>query len=500
MSLKNLIITTGDISDVDGFIALAEYAKTGSDVLFIMNYPAYLYYPDDDTQKDKEYDNKYSGFTYGFKTFFEYQQEQYRTNKTDEKNIKENDFLKIFGIDYDNEYKYQYKLNYIKALTVLAANMCLKVFSQAKMPKGTLYFMIGGINNKNPFNYKFVKNEINVYKSCFDTIKLDIIDYKKIDDCFQFDIYNDKYQLDYNKDYQIFTLKELRLPPPKKAIYNKTNYENFYIDKNGSAAFFNEKQFDKIVQKDKIRGFYIMGGVLADVEPYTANIIPNRVHRPSFATMNQLYHSYNTKLLFDYLKTVPFYVVPNHTILIDNNLLENTNIFGGNTTNFLYKIAYEYYVNKKNAKKPFDYITALLLIKDLTGNLDKDFTESYIYYDNYFGGTIIAKENNLEKDVLFSKTIFELDETYGFYEINKLNFEEYKKKEVIKFQIYPAYVVTIKNDSDISLYKDGKNGKITYQDNYEPVIKNYQDIIELYKPQAIAGGFYKSKRRVLKVY
>ena len=494
MSLKNLIITTGDISDVDGFIALAEYAKTGSDVLFIMNYPAYLYYPDDDTQKDKEYDNKYSGFTYGFKTFFEYQQEQYKTNKTEEKNIKENDFLKKFGIDYNNEYDSSYKFNYIKALTVLAANMCFKVFSETKMPnnitKGTLYFMIGGINIKNPFNYNKVKNEINVYISCFDDIKLDIIDYKKIDDCFQL-INSDKYQLNYNNNYKIFTLN-------RAIIYKTYNYENFYIDMNGSAAFFNEKQFDKIIQKDKIRGFYIMGGVLAYVEPYTVNILPNSIHRPAFATMNQLYHSYNTKLLFDYLKTVPFYVVPNHTILKDDNLLENTNIFGGNTTNFLYKIAKEFYVTNKNPQKPFDYITALLLIKDLNGTLNKSFTTSYIYYDNYFGGTIIAKEGDLTKDALFSKTIFNLDTNDTNYAINNLNFEEYKNKKSIIFEIYPAYVVTI--NSETNLYKDGKTGNITYQDNCEPVIKNYQDIIALYKPQAIAGGFYKSKRRVLKVY
>ena len=39
---KAMIISSGDISDVDGFFALAEYAKTGADVLFIMNYPAYI--------------------------------------------------------------------------------------------------------------------------------------------------------------------------------------------------------------------------------------------------------------------------------------------------------------------------------------------------------------------------------------------------------------------------------------------------------------------------
>ena len=79
-------------------------------------------------------------------------------------------------------------------------------------------------------------------------------------------------------------------------------------------------------------------------------------------------------------------------------------------------------------------------------------------------------------------------------------YKQTTEKRILTFESYPAYVVTIKNDSDISLYKDGKTGNITYQDNCEPVIKNYQDIIELYKPQAIAGGFYKSKRRVLKVY
>ena len=38
----DLIITTGDLSDVDGFLALAEYFKTGKDVMYILNYPAYL--------------------------------------------------------------------------------------------------------------------------------------------------------------------------------------------------------------------------------------------------------------------------------------------------------------------------------------------------------------------------------------------------------------------------------------------------------------------------
>ena len=33
---------TGDISDVDGFMAIAEYARAEASVVFVMNYPAYV--------------------------------------------------------------------------------------------------------------------------------------------------------------------------------------------------------------------------------------------------------------------------------------------------------------------------------------------------------------------------------------------------------------------------------------------------------------------------
>ncbi len=47
-NLTRLIISSGNISDVYGFFALAEYAKTGADVLFVMNYPAYIGVQDDE--------------------------------------------------------------------------------------------------------------------------------------------------------------------------------------------------------------------------------------------------------------------------------------------------------------------------------------------------------------------------------------------------------------------------------------------------------------------
>lgn len=62
--MSKLIITTGDISDIDGFICLADYVKnTDADILFIMNYPAYFNYDYD----KKDSDNIHYGFNYGLK-------------------------------------------------------------------------------------------------------------------------------------------------------------------------------------------------------------------------------------------------------------------------------------------------------------------------------------------------------------------------------------------------------------------------------------------------
>ncbi len=64
---KRLIISSGDISDVDGLYALEAYAKTGADVLFAINYPAYL-------QKEGGFvmgaDASGLGYTYGAHAYY----------------------------------------------------------------------------------------------------------------------------------------------------------------------------------------------------------------------------------------------------------------------------------------------------------------------------------------------------------------------------------------------------------------------------------------------
>ncbi len=65
---RDLIISSGDISDVDGLYALAEYAKTGADVLFVMNFPGYLLREHGDDLNEAGVG---LGFAYGARKYFD---------------------------------------------------------------------------------------------------------------------------------------------------------------------------------------------------------------------------------------------------------------------------------------------------------------------------------------------------------------------------------------------------------------------------------------------
>ena len=65
---NNLIISSGDISDVDGFFALAKYAQQpDTDVIFVMNYPAFL--GNQTTQTKSELNEAGLGYTYDIATY-----------------------------------------------------------------------------------------------------------------------------------------------------------------------------------------------------------------------------------------------------------------------------------------------------------------------------------------------------------------------------------------------------------------------------------------------
>ena len=146
MDQKCLIISTGDVSDVDGFYALAEYAKSGADCLFIMNYPAYVDVKTPAPMKNGESGLLASGLGY-----------QYPAQDLLTKNTPP---VSAFANGDDAH----------KKLTNFAYSMAKYVWEEAK-PRGELFFEIGGTNSVNPFSAKAIKIEPKVYGDAFKNSK-----------------------------------------------------------------------------------------------------------------------------------------------------------------------------------------------------------------------------------------------------------------------------------------------------------------------------------------
>ena len=66
---RQLVVSSGDISDIDRFLALAEYAKTGIDLVFVLNFPSYVDILEDDASHEAA--NLGLGFKYSSKHVFE---------------------------------------------------------------------------------------------------------------------------------------------------------------------------------------------------------------------------------------------------------------------------------------------------------------------------------------------------------------------------------------------------------------------------------------------
>jgi hypothetical protein len=216
---KTYIITTGDISDFDGFLTFPIYKKSGVDaVIFIMNYPAYFNYDNDnntiyESLKNEKRLNDFMklgdglGYNYSYLDF----------------EIFDSDFFRSNEISFD---KGKFK--------ELALKMCHIIWNEieidssiTKIPE--FIFIDGGINELNPFSISSLANEFNLYYNII-------------------------------KDYPLsLTFTEYNLI----AFFNSLNInDNIYIDMNGSFAFYKDNNKNAIDSKIKnIKGFFIMGGV-----------------------------------------------------------------------------------------------------------------------------------------------------------------------------------------------------------------------------------------------
>jgi len=266
---RKLIVSTGDISDVDGFIALARYAQTGCDALFIMNYPAYIGVQN----ANPEFHAKNPGLGYL------YNSAEVLTPLTKEGKYKE--FLSKFPADDQNQCM---KL----ALTNMAFTLATQVWNE-QSPKGKLLFQIGGINSTNPFSPTAIKNEIMVYwehyARCSTGVTLGA------------------------EEGTMYDTNGLPTELPW------ATYNNIFMDFNGSMAFWNDSWEDGRLKN--LSAVFIMGGVYSDVAPTTMPAIANSLNRFSCATMNQIYHPKKTAAFFDFVakEKIQAFIVPNNAVL-----------------------------------------------------------------------------------------------------------------------------------------------------------------------------------------
>jgi len=544
---KKLIITTGDISDADGFLALAEYSlNTNADILFIMNYPAFLRF---DIQAENTETDYYKGFNYGLGKILE---------KMKSEDQSYYNLLFLEGIDNDTN-----KQHFIYWLSKITAYFCLKIFREIKEKaspenkEGNLYFMIGGINKYNPFNYTNIKNEFKVYKDLIlssDNTKtkindeiVSILDDLKIEDIKLITTNtntNTNIYIIYISKY-IYTLKS-----SEEFGTDYTDYSDIYIDGNGSISFFENNLYNNLfpeknqdmIQK-KLSGFYVMGGVLADIKAYTMSIIPTVIHRPALATMNQYYSPMEFVKFINYL--FPYFqkenkenkklvFVSNNSILTDDNLICSLSYLISKS-GLLELLCTYYYTISKGAKKPFDLMTAKILIRDLNNDisLTSELTEqniSSLIYSRVYGITLLYSKNkstlmpitgNLKKN-LKSLPVFDVENTVmsdtelkTIPNITDKDIQKYKNfksqeneilitSQLLNTVIFNCYIATLDNPEPD--YKQGKKGKYTYSENTKVIIKSYDAIIRSYDRTAtyllsgLTGGSFKRKIRKLKSY
>ena len=355
---ERLIISTGDISDVDGFCALAEYARTGADVLFVMNYPAYIGRPA--AEQCTECDTGL-GYNYGITQFL----------------------ASTCPPSNDNRYYnytavlQKYSNNVKKVLTDLAYAMAKLVWESMPAPKGNLFFCVGGINKINPFHYSAIKNEILAYAD----IALKMTDLIYL---------NEKETISVGNE------------TPANLPTLVSSYTDIYIDFNGSMAFFDDtwvQMISEAAKDEKIRGVFVAGGVYASEQPKTMSAIKDTLNRMSCCTMNQLYHPARTSTFFTLMSelNINMYFVPNNEVEALSNTercIQFLQTNGINSTPVLSLCRHYYNLPHNPPKKIFDFNVASCLRTFMNDDPDfKYYTAARtLHFNACYGVALIGKE------------------------------------------------------------------------------------------------------------
>lgn len=383
---KKIIVTSGDCSDFDGFLALPIYYKAAvenkANIYFMMTYPKYLnphkIHTDKSTDKNEMYDDKDIdglGYNYGFDYLL-----QTWTNSNPEQIIAISNILRkndnINNTDYQTGMR-DITVQIIKHIWSMCNSLDLS-------HKPNIYIVDNNYYNTfNPFSSKAIKNEVFVYGSVlFKSPPIDSQYVKVID--------QDTFINDHCK-----------------------NSNEIYMDMNGSMAWYTN-EISKEFKNEKIKCCVVMGGVEPELGIDTLSSIPTILDRLSTATMNQLYHVAHTSKFFSEHS--------NKCIFVTNNAInkhynwtasEISKDFKNDIRALIQKMLQiendfitpiedlfdAYYEPKKGREKPFDLISAYELYKYMKN--DRDYKDAYLYVEESievspsYGITLIFESENL---------------------------------------------------------------------------------------------------------
>jgi hypothetical protein len=353
----NVILSSGDISDVDGFFALAEYARSGASCVFIMNYPQFLD-PSIDAAEPETRNEDGLGFTYGVNEVYvdeispeytEWHQQRYRAS----------------GGDLRSNIKQSY--------TDIAFRLCQRIWleteTDAGLKRGDFFFYVGGINTVNPFASDAIKREAEHWFHYVDTAStmLSTTEGSLVDI--------------HGKPHDLSSLLK--------------KYDNVYMDFNGSAAFFND-DFERTLRTftSKFRSFFVAGGVLSDQNPMTMVSNPF-LNRFSGSTMNQLYHPQYTFKLMDFIQSlgVQIFTVSNNTVkpLESKDQIANVLHQRKIASTTCMELVNGYYKDSSPfpPKKLFDLYTTVALTTNISGRHVRAQTK-YLYVVKKYGFCVVS--------------------------------------------------------------------------------------------------------------
>jgi hypothetical protein len=389
MSIKRLIINSGDIGDVDGFFALAEYAKTGADVLFIMNYPAYF----NADQSVSEHINDFGlGYSYNVMDILNMTRLKYSWNEKYKGYI---DLLGRFGISdlFADDVAVRFK----KAYTWLALVMCQAVWAQCKplykgKAKGALHFCIGGVNDIDPFYLGEANNEVYLFSDLIKTQSPSSYVVNGASTEFDFEE-GMLIGLSGNSALTIETLVE--------------KFQEIYLDFNGSMAFLNPRWcavIDKICKDRQAAGAFIQGGIYTNTTPKTAPARKNVINRLSCSTMNQLYAPKKSGLFFQLMaaNNVRMYVVANNDV---NEMSDYQRFFSANDihSDIIQSYADIFYASREEVRiKPYDFYVALLVSSLMQDAKVIDTKAIYykLFYNSDYAATLITGQHHTSLDAV----------------------------------------------------------------------------------------------------